>query len=102
MDYKYKKVRIAGCSGAGKTYLGIVYAALLNTKTVIITTSVEWLKQWKERFLYHTNIVASEFLSISGSQMITKILNSKADKFDRYKVYTITHDTILSYAQNIS
>ena len=97
---KYNQLFLALNTGAGKTYLGIVYAALLNTKTVIITTSVEWLKQWKERFLYHTNIVASEFLSISGSQMITKILNSKADKFDRYKVYTITHDTILSYAQN--
>ena len=97
---KYNQLFLALNTGAGKTYLGIVYAALLNTKTVIITTSVEWLKQWKERFLYHTNMIASEFLSISGSQMISKILSSPSEKFDRYKVFTLTHDTILSYAQN--
>ena len=45
-------------------------------------------------------MIASEFLSISGSQMISKILNSSSEKFDRYKVFTLTHDTILSYAQN--
>lgn len=45
-------------------------------------------------------MIASEFLSISGSQMISKILSSPSEKFDRYKVFTLTHDTILSYAQN--
>lgn len=96
---KHNQLFLALNTGAGKTYLGIVYTALLNVKTVIITTSVEWLNQWRESFIYHTNMISSEILSISGSNMIDKIITDKNDSFDRYKVFTISHDTILSYAQ---
>ena len=36
---KYSQLFLALDTGAGKTYLGIVYTALLNLKTIIITTS---------------------------------------------------------------
>ena len=71
---KHNQLFLALNTGAGKTYLGIVYTALLNVKTVIITTSVEWLNQWRESFIYHTNMISSEILSISGSNMIDKLI----------------------------
>ena len=95
----YNQLFLALNTGAGKTYLGIVYTALLNVKTVIITTSIEWLNQWKDSFIYHTNMISSEILSISGSQMISNIIESKSGSYAKYKVFTISHDTILSYAQ---
>lgn len=96
----YNQLFLALNTGAGKTYLGIVYTALLNTKAVVITTSVEWLNQWKDSFIEHTNMIPSEIFSISGSQMINKILKSPSNAYDKYKIFTLSHDTILSYAQN--
>lgn len=103
-EYKYTKnynqLFLALNTGAGKTYLGIVYSALLNVKTVIITNSVGWLSQWKDSYLQHTNIISSEILSIAGSSIINKIINSDKFNYDKYKIYTVTHDTLLSYAKN--
>ena len=98
---KYNQLFLALNTGAGKTYLGIVYSALLNVKTVIITNSVGWLNQWKDSYLYHTNVISSEILFISGSKMIDKILSQRFNQ-DKYKVYMVTHDTLLSYASNNS
>lgn len=96
---KYDQLFLALNTGAGKTYLGIVYSALLNVKTVIITNSVDWLNQWKDAYLQHTNLIPSELMFISGSIMMNKIIKGNFNP-DKYKVYTITHDTILSYAKN--
>lgn len=95
---KYSQLFLALDTGAGKTYLGIVYAAMLNYKTIIITTSSEWLNQWRARFVEHTNMVNNEILSIEGSAGIDKILSRSTSYYDRYKVYTVTHATLLSYA----
>lgn len=95
---KYSQLFLALDTGAGKTYLGIVYTALLNLKTIIITTSSQWLSQWRDRFLEHTNIVASEIHSIGGSMEINNILSKQDSMYDKYKIYTVTHATLLSYA----
>lgn len=95
---KYSQLFLALDTGAGKTYLGIVYTALLNCKTIVITTSSEWLNQWRARFIEHTNMINSEILSIEGSIGINKILSRPSSYYDRYKVYTVTHATLLSYA----
>lgn len=95
---KYSQLFLALDTGAGKTYLGIVYTALLNLKTIIITTSNSWLSQWRTRFLEHTNMIASEICSIEGSVEINNILSKSDSVYDKYKLYTITHATLLSYA----
>lgn len=95
---RYSQLFLALDTGAGKTYLGIVYTALLNLKTIIITTSNSWLSQWRDRFLEHTNIVSSEIHSISGSIDINNLMSKPSSMYDKYKIYTITHATLLSYA----
>lgn len=95
---RYPQLFLALNTGAGKTYLGIVYTAYLNMKTIIITTSSEWLRQWKDRFIEHTNMLSSEIHNIAGSMDIDNILSKDASIYDKYKVYTVTHATLLSYA----
>lgn len=95
---KYPQLFLALDTGAGKTYLGIFYTALLNMKTIIITTSNEWLSQWATRFTEHTNIIKSEIHSIQGSIDINSLLNKSEKVLNKYKIYTVTHSTLLSYA----
>jgi hypothetical protein len=95
---KYNQLFLALNTGAGKTYLGLVYTALLNVKTIIITSNVGWLNQWKDSILEHTNIVSSEIKFISGSSGIISILTSD-NKYDNCKIFMITHDTIATYAK---
>ena len=95
---KYSQLFLALDTGAGKTYLGIVYTALLNLKTIIITTSNDWLSQWRTRFIEHTNMISSEIHSIEGSMDINNILSKPDSVYDKYKLYTVTHATLLSYA----
>lgn len=92
---KANQLFLALNTGAGKTYLGIVYAALLNVKTVIIASNVGWLNQWRDAILEHTNITKSEIKFISGSIGIDKALLSDNPQ----KIFMLTHDTIQSYAQ---
>lgn len=95
---KYPQLFLALDTGVGKTYLGIVYTALLNVKTIIITTSSQWLNQWRARFIEHTNIINREICSIEGSIGIDNLLSKKDSVYDKYKVYTVTHATLQSYA----
>lgn len=97
---KYSQLFLALNTGAGKTYLGIVYTALLNVKTIIITTSTQWLEQWRIRFIEHTNILPNEIYSIEGSMDINNIIKRDEISYDRYKVYTVSHATLLSYAND--
>ena len=71
----YSQLFLALNTGAGKTYLGIVYTAMLNMKTIIITTSSDWLRQWKTRFIEHTNLTSIDIHSISGSIEIDNLLS---------------------------
>lgn len=95
---KYPQLFLALDTGAGKTYLGIFYTALLNVKTIIITTSNEWLAQWRTRFTEHTNISKSEIHCIEGSYDINSLMKKRSEVYDKYKIYTVTHATLLSYA----
>lgn len=85
-------------TGAGKTYLGIAYIAYMNLPTVIITASVEWLKQWKARIIEHTNIQPKNVKFIHGSSEINNILNNPDNERYKGQIYLLTHATILSYA----
>lgn len=97
---RYSQLLIALNTGVGKTYLGIAYISYMNLKSVIITSSIEWLKQWQTKFLEHTNILPKEICFISGSSMVFSLLKKSRDEIDRKKIYLISHATILSLANN--
>lgn len=97
----YSQLMLALGTGSGKTYLGIAYSAFMNLKSIVITTSSHWLTQWKERIIRHTNIISKEVYHIQGSATINSLMNKKSEDIDnKYKIYLITHSTLLSYANN--
>ena len=90
-------------TGEGKTYLGIAYLAFMNMKSIIITASTDWLNQWKTRISEHSNITPREVCFIKGSTSIQSLMKKSKDELDKkYKVYLVTHSTLLSYANNNS
>ena len=92
----YSQYLLALDTGSGKTYLGIFYIAYLLKTTIIITASVEWLKQWRDRLLEHTDISHKKIFFIKGTPSIVNLLS----KQNYYSVYLVTHSTILNYANN--
>jgi DNA excision repair protein ERCC-3 len=52
--------------GAGKTIVGMVAMSLLQTKTLVLVTSVTAARQWKREFIDKTSIPASDIGEYSG------------------------------------
>ena len=102
---KYKNNRNASqislniCTGAGKTYCAIFTFAYYQVKTMMITSSVSWLEQWKEKILEYTDLKENEIYIISGSQSIENLLNGKVNHHN-IRFYLSTHSTLYQWGKN--
>ena len=83
-------------TGVGKTYVAIAVSAVLSVKTMMITSSLDWINQWKDRLLEYTNLKEDEIYVIAGSSSIGKLL--RFQKKDKIKFYLCSHDTLKSFA----
>lgn len=83
-------------TGAGKTYVSIAATAAMGVKPLVIASTVEWINQWRERYLEYTDITPSEILILQGANSINSIFTGLTD-LNRYKVFLATHGTIKSY-----
>ncbi len=83
-------------TGKGKTYCSIACATLMNMRSAIITSSLNWLEQWKECILEYTDTTEKEIYMISGSASIFRLL--KKD-INQYKFILASHATLKSYAE---
>jgi len=84
-------------TGKGKTYITIATLAYFSIRGIVITDTVDWLKQWKNRTVEYTNINEKDICIIEGSKTIFRLLNLTEDKLKRYKLFLVTHDTLQSY-----
>lgn len=91
-----KQLSVCLGTGKGKTYLAIATTTYYEMKSIIITYSVNWLEQWKERILQYTDIEEKDIKMISGSSIMNRILGLKNPP--KYKIYLVTHATIKSFA----
>lgn len=101
-DYtkNYSQSLIALGTGNGKTYLSIFYMALLNIKTIVITSNKDWLRQWRDEILYHSNIDPKSVHLISGGSEIKFMINRKKEELaNRYNIYLVTHATLASFSK---
>ena len=98
-ENKYKsQLLVSLVTGKGKTYISIATIAFFEIKSIIITYSIQWLNQWKEKIMEYTGIKEKEILHISGSADINRLFNSK--NTSKYKIFLISHSTIQSYASD--
>ena len=86
-------------TGKGKTYVAITIFAYYHIKSAMITSTIDWLYQWKEKILEYTNLTDKEVYIISGKASIIKLFNGIHDH-NNIKFYLVSHDTIKAYANN--
>lgn len=99
-EYEYTKYKsqlsINLTTGKGKTYISIVSAAVLGVRSIMITSSIGWIEQWKERIREYTDTKSNEIYIIAGISSIARIVNNKED-ISKYKYFLASHMTIKSY-----
>lgn len=87
-------------TGKGKTYVSIATMAYLGIRTIVITDSVSWLNQWRDRTLEYTNIDKKDIFHISGSGGISRLMNSSKEDLSHYKLFLVTHSTLQDLGSN--
>lgn len=87
-------------TGKGKTYVSIATFAYTGIKSMIITYSTGWLKQWKDKILEYTNLKEKDICFITGSNTIYRLINMPPEKIYQYKIFLVTHSTLKSYGDN--
>lgn len=96
-DNEYKsQLAVNLATGKGKTYLAVATLAFFEMTGIIITYSVQWLKQWKERIVQYTGVSSKEIFFISGAASINRLMSMKDTS--KYKIYLVTHSTIKSFS----
>ena len=85
-------------TGKGKSCVAVFCFAFYSVRSMVITSSVSWLTQWKDKVLEYTNLRADEIYLIAGAKSIEKLFNGSIDR-RRIKFYLATHSTLHSYGK---
>ena len=98
--YYYTKSKsqlsVNSTTGSGKTFITVAAMCFTGARTIIITNSIDWLNQWKDRILEYTQLDEKQIYMLTGSSSIHKILNRDPLQ---YQVILATHATIRSYGE---
>lgn len=96
--YYYTKSKsqlsINSTTGSGKTFITVAAMCYTGSRTIIITNSIDWLNQWKDRILEYTQLDEKQIYMLTGAASINKILNRDPTQ---YQVILASHATIRSY-----
>ena len=80
----------------GKTYLGVVYATHIQTKTLIVCKSLKILSQWKETIEKITVGNKNVVIHIKGSEILEEYLTNGDP--ENHDFYLVTPATLSSFA----
>lgn len=101
MNNQYKsQLSVNLSTGKGKTYLSIATLMYLGIRGIVIASTTDWLKQWKERTGEYTDINPKDIYNISGSNNIHRLLRMTDTQLNRYKLFLVTHSTLRSFADS--
>ena len=81
-------------TGKGKSYCSIATMAFSRIRSIIITSSINWLNQWEGYIYEYTDIKPREIFRLQGTPSIHSLL--KKD-MSQYKIILASMDTIKSY-----
>lgn len=95
--YRYSTAQLVNLpQGKGKTYCGIVSSVIKGDRTMVITSSLEWLKQWKKNIVdYCSDITNRNIYFMSGSESIHRLYKMK--DLNQYKFFLASDATLKSY-----
>ena len=81
-------------TGSGKTFVTVAAICFSGSRAIIITNSIQWLNQWKERIMEYTPLTEKDIYMIARIGSINKLLcRNPLD----YKIFLASHSTIKSY-----
>lgn len=83
-------------TGEGKTWACITTAVIMNLRSIVITSNIGWLDQWKARILEYTDISPREICFVKGSATLRHLMENGADQ---YRFILVSHSTLASYAK---
>ena len=97
-QYRYtlakSQLSVNSGTGSGKTFLTVAAMCFSGSRTIIITSSLNWLNQWKARIMEYTPLTEDQIYMIAGAGSISKLLcRNPLD----YQVFLVSHSTIRSY-----
>ena len=78
--------------GAGKTIVGLIVMSLLNVETVILTTNVSSVYQWKREILDKTNIKEEDIGIYSSAEKVIKPITIAT-----YQILTWRENTVSDF-----
>lgn len=99
-NYHNSQLSVNLDTGVGKTYCSIATICYLSIRSIIITSSSGWLKQWKKCALEYTEMNPNEIFFIEGSGSIARLFRKTPEELSRIKLLLVTHSTLNSYATN--
>lgn len=95
----YSQLGVNLNTGAGKTYVTICCSAMMGMRSIMITSSLGWIEQWRDRIMEYTDCSPTEIYPIVGSGSIAMILNNMVN-ISKVKYFLASHQTLHSYASN--
>lgn len=88
------QLSVNSSTGSGKTFVTVASICFSGARTIIITSSINWLEQWKAKILEYTPLTEKQIFMIAGSASINKLYcRNPLD----YQIFLASHSTIKSY-----
>lgn len=84
-------------TGSGKTFVTVAAICYTGARAIIITKSLDWLNQWKNRILEYTTCTEKDIYMLVESPSINKIMNRDPLQ---YKIFLASHATLKSYGDS--
>ena len=91
------QVAVNSTTGSGKTFVTVATMCVTGCRTIIITSSTNWLNQWKEKILEYTSLSIKDLFMIIGKDSLNKLFNRDPLQ---YQVFLASHSTIKSYGDS--
>lgn len=100
-EYGYTKTKsqlsVNSTTGSGKTFITVAAMCITGARMILITSSINWLSQWRDKIKEYTKLTDDDIYTITGRGSIDKIFARDPLK---YQVFMCSHATLNSYANN--
>lgn len=93
------QLSINSSTGSGKTFVAVANICFIGARAIIITSSTNWLHQWKSKILEYTNLDEKSIYMIIGRGSIDKLL--ARNNYLDYQIFLASHATIRSYGDSM-
>ena len=79
-EYAYTKTKsqlsVNNNTGTGKTFIAVASICFTGRRAIIITSTIDWLNQWREKIKEYTPLTDKDIYTITGAGSINKIFNN--------------------------